>query len=102
MNLRAPDEGLLTSPRDLIDMLRGYYDALKFLLTPANEVTMTVVLAAGDNFIFHTLGHAVVEWQIFDKDATADVWRSATANATPNHLLILQSSAVATVKLRLT
>lgn len=89
----------------LIEWLRGYYDALVDLgrsvagLQP-KYVNVTFAAATTDVLVFHGLGAQVTAWEVVDKDATADVWRSATVNANPALFLILQASAPVTVKLR--
>ena len=106
MSLRAPSS-LPGLPAQLIEWLRGYYDALVDLRSAFADQApryqlVTFAAATTDVKVFHGLGAPVTEWEVFDKDATADVWRSATVNTNPTLYLILQASALVNVKLRIT
>lgn len=90
----------------LIDkMLVGLDNTLKSLTNAVlNDVLMTVSFgaAATDVRVFHGLRAPVRTWEIVDKNADANVWRSSTENPNESLFIILQASAPVTVKLRFT
>lgn len=56
--------------------------------------------AIPDVKVTHGLGSAWRTWEIVDKNADANVWRSSTPNPQPEKFLILSASGPVTLKLR--
>ena len=65
-----------------------------------NETLVRATIAVTDTQVFHGLDAPPTTWEVVDSDADANVWRSATVNARPRHLIILRASAPVTVLLR--
>lgn len=63
-------------------------------------VTQRLTAAAGDQRVFHGLKAPPKSWDVIDQDANAVVWRSPTANATPQDFLLFRTSADVTVTIR--
>jgi hypothetical protein len=102
VSLRRPSAADVQSPLALSETLAGYYDALAALQRRTSvESFVTATLAAGgaDNRVAHGLPGALATWEIVDKNATADVWRSPTVNPDAS-VILLRASAAVTVKLR--
>ena len=102
MSLRRPAMSDVLQPTQLIATLCDFYDAIVALRRGGRvESVVSVTLAAGsvDNRIAHGLRGTLSAWEIIDKSANADVWKSGTANADPT-VILLRASAAVTVRLR--
>lgn len=62
-------------------------------------VTNVVLLGGVDTFVEHKLARQIQGWQIIRINANAVVWDSATKNAQPTSLIILQASVTCTVSI---
>jgi hypothetical protein len=57
-----------------------------------------VVLTSGvDNVVDHGLNRPVTGWIVVDKNATADIYKSATTNTMPTTSIILNTTSTVTV-----
>jgi hypothetical protein len=57
-----------------------------------------IVLTSGvDNVVDHGLNRPVTGWIIVDKNATADIYKSATTNTMPTTSIILNTTSTVTV-----
>lgn len=74
--------------------------SLKLAVTNDHVVPATFSAATTDVQVFHGLKGPPVAWEVVDRDADAQVWKSATVNPRPRDAIILQASAPVTVKLR--
>lgn len=100
MTLKTPSPATLQGP-SLLDILRGFYDAIVELRKGTDRATSVVTFAAtADTKVFHGLGRPVVSWSVIDKNANADVWQSTTENANAKLYIVMQASAAVTAKLR--
>lgn len=82
--------------------VRESLDSLAKAVTNDRLIPVTFTAATTDTTVFHGLGAPVLTWEIVDRDADANVWRSDTVNARPRETIILQASAPMTVLLRFT
>lgn len=64
------------------------------------ELLKDVTLQSGvDNQVQHKLSRVPNGFFVVDKNATADVWQSTTANKIKDRILLLRSSATVTINL---
>jgi hypothetical protein len=76
--------------------------SLKRVVTNDHVVRVTFGAATTDVQVFHGLDAPVDTFEVVDRDADVRVWRSTSVNARPRHLIIMQASAAATVRVRFT
>ena len=86
----------------LFRRLRDTLGSLADVVTNDRLVRVTFALATTDVAVLHGVGAPVRTWEIVDKDADANVWRSATVNNRLRDTIILQASAPVTVLIRFT
>ena len=89
-------------PSAIVTLLCDFYDAIMALrarIRPESFVSATLAAGGADNRVVTGLPGTLSTWEIVDKDATADVWRSPTTNADRTAIL-LRASAAVTVRLR--
>lgn len=67
-----------------------------------NDRVLVVDLTTADTRVFHGLGAEVQTWEVVDKEADVNVWRSPTENPSQTTYIILQASAPTRVKVRFT
>lgn len=84
----------------LIDRLGETFDSLVLSVTNAKIITVTFPLATTDLSIRHGLKGPPVSWEVVDKTAQVDVWRSTSLNPNPLTQIIMQASIPAVVKIR--
>lgn len=65
-------------------------------------VTVTFTGAATDTRAIHRLGHPPLTWEVVDRDANINVWRSPTVNSDAKNTMLLQASGAGTAKIRFT
>lgn len=83
--------------------IRDTLRSLEKSVTNDRLIGVTFTAAATDTEVRHGLGAPVLTWEIVDRDADVNVWRSSTVNSRPRETLILQvSAAPATILLRVT
>jgi hypothetical protein len=85
-----------------LERLMTSFDSLRRLVTNDNLVRVTFPGGyATDVIVRHGLPAPPVSWEIVDKTADINVWRSPTVTARRD-VLILQASAAGTVTIRVT
>lgn len=65
-----------------------------------NSTLVPATIAAVDTTVYHNLGQPVASWDIVDRDANANVWRSPTVNGNPSRTIILRASVPVNVVIR--
>lgn len=101
MSLGRPTPGTVKDDGLLLTFLAAVYDRLAELSRATGDTTVVQAFAAGvDTKVFHGLGRPVASWEVLDKDADANLWRSPDPNARAGLYIVMQASAAVTVKLR--
>jgi hypothetical protein len=75
-------------------------DSLTNAVTNDHLVSVTFLSASTDVIVRHGLDGPPVSWDVVDRDANANVWRSPTVNIRPREVIILRASAAAIVLVR--
>lgn len=87
----------LNRVQDNIAQVFGELSRLAFL---DHVIVDNILLTTGtDNFVSHGLRRPARGYVVVMQNAQADVWKSATVNATPNVFLILKTSANVTASI---
>ena len=91
-------EGGSTILDRLMSAVEASFDSLKGAVL--NDTLVRATLGTGDTVVTHGLGYVPRTWEIVDRDANANVWRSPTVNQRASSTIILRASAAVTVLLR--
>ena len=87
----------------IFDRIRLTFQSLAKAVTNDRLVSVTFAAATTDLAVRHGLGAPPVTWEVVGINAGANVWQSATVNATPRETIIMQASAApVTVLVRFT
>jgi len=97
----AEDTGSSVLDR-ILRRLKTTLDSLVKVVTNDRLIAVTFAAATTDTPVRHGLRGPVLTWDVVDRDADANVWRSDTVNTNPLEVLILQASAPVTVTIRVT
>lgn len=84
----------------ILARLRNTLQSLAKAVT--NDRLVRATIGTTDTQVFHGLDAPPSTWEVVDRDADANVWRSATVNARPRHLILLVASAPVNVLIRFT
>lgn len=81
------------------DNIFNAFQALPFDFLILNGNFVEATIANVDTPVEHGLKRDLIGWVIVDKNANADVWKSATANPRPQDQIILIATASVAVKI---
>lgn len=84
----------------ILERLSTTLSSLTKAVTNDRLVSVVFPSASTDVQVFHGLKGAPVSWEVVDKTADVNVWRSSTLNDRPRETIILQASADVTVLVR--
>ncbi len=93
-------EGGSTILDRLGDLIEESFESLRKAVL--NDVLVPATLGAADTVVTHGLGHLPETWEVVDRDADANVWRSPTVNTRPLTTIILRATGAVHVTLRFT